>query len=685
MAEAIGVVASVASLLDLALKLSNALHDLQFQIRKAPDLIQSLENETEAIRLVLTHVESTFRTAAAAQLGNSDSAAIIGDLEVELGKSEAVLKQLGSFIDSLRNETPALQRFKWARDRAKGVELRSKLKEIRIRIGELQVAYSNSSLTRIELVLQDIQLIQHRQHVITSSLGACMSDTRNQLVTNRNTAIRSQADISTALEALQTTTPRLPPDWLESISNQLATAINSFHPRLHEGPPPAVAERQSSLNRMDPGGQCLFEAQGGNTAASRHRTHKEESFAAIPSPLKHSTLGNLTAIKRIINESPAAVLDVGYDGNSALQESTRTFNPWEVSLQTWKTLLRAGADPDQINADGLTFRHYVCHLLLQHAIPLKLHPEVQGLIQVWQCLEDLDLSFIHEIVVKRCPIDLAPVLKTGRADIISQIDAQDRFGMTPLMYAVVLGDTKTVDVLIKAGASVHKRTPFGHTVLYYASSLPASTCATVVDLLLAAGANAHAAFPSDWSVLHTAAIYDNTTMVHRIIQEGVSPEYFGPRGNRPIHYAASENSEKVVRLLHEKGVDINVLADNGLSPLGVAIQANTPDTQLALLELGADYLVTGKWGTIFHLAAYWGNEVTFRTLSGVKLRGLDIHARDAKGLTASSLFEDRYDMTDELAIAFHQLKDSIRSQSLEEQRGDDELGDDNEFFDAFEA
>ncbi|RGP58391.1 ankyrin repeat domain-containing protein 44 [Fusarium sporotrichioides] len=595
MAEAIGLVASVASLLDLALKLSNALHDLQFQIRKAPDLIQSLENETEAIRLVLTHVESTTRTTAAAQLGNSDSAAIISDLEVELGKSEAVLKQLGSFIDSLKNETPALQRFKWARDRAKGTELRSKLKESRIRIGELQLAYSNSSLTRMELVLQDIQLIQHRQHVITSSLGACVSDTRNQVIAHHNTAIRNQADIITAVEALQTTIPRLPPDWLESISNQLATAISNVHPRIPEGPPPTVAERQSALNRMDPGGQCLFEAQGGNTAVSRHRTHQEESFAVIPSPLRHSTL----VIK------------------------------------------------------------------LKHAIPLKLHSEVEGLIQVSQCLEDLELSFIHKIVVKRCPIDLAPVLKTGRADIVSQINAQDRFGMTPLMYAVVLGDTKAVDVLIKAGASVHKTTPFGHTMLYYASSLPPSACAALLDLFLAAGANAHATFPSGWSVLHSAAIYDNTTMMHRMIQEG--------------------NSEKVVRLLHDKGVDLNVLADNGLSPLGVAIQANAPDTQLALLELGANYLLTGDWGTIFHLAAYWSNEVTFRTLSSVKLQGLDIHARNAKGLTATSLFEDRYDMTDQLAIAFHQLKDSIRSQSLEEHKGEDEVGDDDIFFDAFEV
>jgi ankyrin repeat protein len=665
----------------------------------------------------------------------------------------------------------------------------------------------SSSLTRMELVLQEIQIIQHRQHVITGSLSACLSDTRNQLIVNRDSAIRSQADIIAVLEALQTTIARLPPYWLQSISNQSATAINNFQPHLPEGPPSTVAERQSALNRMDPGGHCHFEAQGSNTAAPPHRTHKQESFTVIPSPLKHSTLvfklklgqsqcsiscicrcpasvsprrpltrlpkvlrmitgsmlfeysscpasivacdlsscyrtrstrltlrygfslwplryaihifveklstnnltftlalrrcipytrskdnilyqarkGNLTAIKRIANDSPAAVLDVDYDGNSALHTSTKTFNPWQVSLQICKALLQAGEDPDQINADGLTFRHYICHLILQHAIPPKFHSEVERLIQVSQCLEDLELSFIHDIVVKRCPIDLAPVLKTGRADIVSQINAQDRFGMTPLMYAVALGDTKGVDVLIKAGASVHKTTPFGHTVLYYASSLPPSTCATLLDLLLAAGANAHAAFPSGWSVLLTAAIFDNTTMMHRIIQEGVSPDYFGPRGNRPIHYAASENSEKVVRLLHREGVDLNVLADNGLSPLGVAIQANMPDTQLALLELGADYLVTGEWGTIFHLAAYWGNEVTIRTLSSVKLQGLKIHARNAKGLTATSLFEDRYDMTDQLAIAFRQLKDPIRSQSLEEHKGEDEVGDDDIFFDASEV
>lgn len=58
MAEAIRLAALVASLLDLALKLSVGLYDLQFHIRNAPYLIDALENEINVIRLVLTYIEN---------------------------------------------------------------------------------------------------------------------------------------------------------------------------------------------------------------------------------------------------------------------------------------------------------------------------------------------------------------------------------------------------------------------------------------------------------------------------------------------------------------------------------------------------------------------------------------------------------------------------------------------------
>lgn len=141
MAEVIGLVASVASLLDLALKLSNALHNLQFQFRNAPYLLQALENETEAVRTVLARVESSIHSVATARLGGTGNFGLLGDLTTEIGKGAAVLKDLATFVDSLKNETPTLRRVKWVHKREKATELIKELKEVRSRISELQLAY----------------------------------------------------------------------------------------------------------------------------------------------------------------------------------------------------------------------------------------------------------------------------------------------------------------------------------------------------------------------------------------------------------------------------------------------------------------------------------------------------------------------------------------------------------------
>ncbi|KLP17113.1 uncharacterized protein LW94_160 [Fusarium fujikuroi] len=571
MAEAIGLVASVASLLDLAFKLSNALHNLQFQLRNAPYLIQALENETEAVRTVLASVESSIHSTATAGLGGAGSPGILGDLTAEIGKGAAVLKELGTFIDSLKNETSTLRRVKWIQKKKKAAELINELKEVRYRISELQLAYGNSSLTRIRLVLQDIQVMQRRHYAKAHNLETCLLGTKDQLTIDRDTALQSQSDIAAALEALQNTTPTLPPEWVEAISNQI-----------------------------------------------------------------------------------------------------------------WEVLLQAGADPDQVNEEGLSFRHRIANEQLQKNIPFKLQPEVQKLIQASQCLEDIELSFIHEVVVKRCPIDVGPILKSAKADILAQIHSEDRFGMTPLMYAVALGDAKAAQALIEAGASVHKKGPHGRNLVDYAGRLPPNTCAIILHLLLAAGADAIDAFPTGWSLLHAAAIHNNVVMIDRLLQAGAQPDCIGPRGNRPIHYAASHNSVHAIRLLYEQGADINALADHRLSSLGVAIQKNATDAQATLLELGADHRITGDWGTYLHVAAYWGNERTFNTLSCLKFSGLDVDARDAEGMTVTEVYESRYDKTEELTISFCQLRDFITSRSPDDYSSKDEIGHTDEFFDAYE-
>ncbi|KAF5978528.1 hypothetical protein FCOIX_5793 [Fusarium coicis] len=688
MAEAIGLVASVASLLDLALKSSNALHNLQFQFRKASYLIQALENETEAIRTVLTRVETSMHSAATARLGGPGHLGILGDLTTEIRKGAAVLKDLDTFVDSLKKEASTLRRVKWVHKREKATELLKELKEVRCRISELQLAYGSSSLTRIKLVLQDIQVMQRRHYAKAHSLSTCLLDTRDQLTIDRDTASQNQSDIAAALEALQNTTPTLPPEWVETISNRLSTTINTMQPGLPKDNNTNVSPNQCHMARGSKAissplqhctlsfklrlvqsqcsincacrchasvashrpwntvpkmlqmivGSMFFEYSScpvSRTTCDLHSCFKSRltrftvrygfpfwSFkyvihimvekqsanslmftlalrrkiplqAARDNIIYHATIGNLSAVKRIVLKNPTAILDVDYYGDSALCSCIRSYLPWELSLQICEVLLQAGADPDELDERGLSFRHRIANLVLQNTIPSVLHSRVEMLVQISPCLEDLDLTFIHEIVLKRCPIDINPVLKSGKADILAQIHSKDRFGMTPLMYAVALGDTKAAKALIEAGASVHKKGPYGRNLVDCACHLPSNACAAILDLLFASGANAIDAFPSGWSVLHTAAILDNVIMIHRLLQEGAQPDFIGPYGIRPVHYAASHNSIHAVRLLYEQGADINALDGNGMSSLGVAIQNNAADAQVTLLELGADYRITG--------------------------------------------------------------------------------------------
>lgn len=621
--------------------------------------------------------------------------------------------------------------------------------------------------------------MQRRHYTKTHALGTCLLDTRDQLTVDRDITFQNQSDIAAALEALQNTTPTLPPEWVKAISNQLATTRNTPRPDLardntNVSPHQSHGTQGSQANGFSPLQHCtlafklkLVQSQCSincacrcHASASSYRPWSglpkllrmimgsviveycsypvSRATCDLPScsksrptrlavrygfpfwsfkyaihilveklstscltftlalrhinPMRISrnnilynvSAGNLGAVKQIVSENPTAVLDIDYEGNSALHVSVQSFLPWELVFQIWEVLLQAGADPDQANEDGLSFRHKITNQHLQKIIPFKLQPELQRLIQISQCLDDIDLSFIHEVVVKRCPIDIGPILKSGKADILAQIHSKDRFGMTPLMYAVALGDAKAAEALIQAGASVHKKGPYNRTLVDYAGHLPSNTCATILDLLFAAGANAIDGFPAGWSLLHTAAIRDNVTMIDRLLREGAQPDCIGPNGNRPIHYAASDNSVSAIRLLYEQGANVNAIADNGLSSLGVAIQKNATDAQATLLELGADHRIIGDWGTYLHVAAYWGNERTFKTLSRFKLKGLDVDARNDKDLTATEVYESRYDKTDELTISFHRLRDSIISLSPYDYSSEDEFGDMDQFFDAYE-
>ncbi|KAM6509572.1 hypothetical protein FALCPG4_017224 [Fusarium falciforme] len=171
MAESISLVASVAGLLDVATRAFSALHNLQTQLRNAPDLIRALSNEAADLKAVLARVDDVRKTTEATGLDTPDGVAALEDLETQLSKAESILADLDALAQKLLAEKMTLKRVKWCLKKSRASELQTRLKEVRLKINELLVAHNTSMSTRILLELRDVRLdVHHSQTVIVQRL-----------------------------------------------------------------------------------------------------------------------------------------------------------------------------------------------------------------------------------------------------------------------------------------------------------------------------------------------------------------------------------------------------------------------------------------------------------------------------------------------------------------------------------
>ena len=121
-------------------------------------------------------------------------------------------------------------------------------------------------------------------------------------------------------------------------------------------------------------------------------------------------------------------------------------------------------------------------------------------------------------------------------DLGADREQRDEHGRTPLHLAVLLGDTKAVDVLLEAG------------------------CDTT--------ANCHGN-----NLMHLATISGNPDMFHRVRELGFDPRKLTEYGVTSVHLAACYNQHQMIPLLKRYGVDINHRNEivSGTSPFNQAI------------------------------------------------------------------------------------------------------------------
>lgn len=178
------------------------------------------------------------------------------------------------------------------------------------------------------------------------------------------------------------------------------------------------------------------------------------------------------------------------------------------------------------------------------------------------------------------------------------VNAQDDFGYTALMYAASAGHARIVETLLAAGSDLRLKNRQGLASIDLAVARGQAPVALLLrhallffaardgDLhelgnLLELGADVNAQVTDGWTALMVAALHDHPHVVSRLLLHGADPELETVTGRTALMIAQHKGHHEVVGLLH----------DYGASPLpvprlGGGLPAPRPDRDgAAVLDL----------------------------------------------------------------------------------------------------
>ena len=178
------------------------------------------------------------------------------------------------------------------------------------------------------------------------------------------------------------------------------------------------------------------------------------------------------------------------------------------------------------------------------------------------------------------------------------------------------------------------------------------------------------------NALHLAAQSNSAPCVQRLLQYRrgnliLDIDGLDSFGNTPLRLSACHNCAATTAILIQHGANLNIGERFGETPLQGAIFENAHEAITQLLTAGADYTLKTIFGnTIMHWAANEADQQTLKILSEAQMRGLDVDAKNADGITAIELAAIRCEHDEKLRASFERLVNSLS----DEQDEDEELG-----------
>ena len=273
------------------------------------------------------------------------------------------------------------------------------------------------------------------------------------------------------------------------------------------------------------------------------------------------------------------------------------------------------------------------------------------------CLISLILFTI--VTQGQTDLNIWQAASTGNVAVVEEhlakgadINAQDGvYGVTPLSWAALLGQTQMAELLIQRGANVNSKNRDGATSLHAAAFLGRHEIAA---LLVQKGANTNVrnnsgeipadSLKADWGtvqfIVQLLQIQVDREKVEAgrakvaelLSQQGAQTGFAGFTGN-DIWSAVGSGDIETIKQQLAKGADINAQGgEYGITPLSWAALLEQTQTAELLIQRGANVNSKNRDGsTSLHSAAFLGRHEIATLLVQ---KGADVNARNNEGTTA---------------------------------------------------
>jgi len=249
----------------------------------------------------------------------------------------------------------------------------------------------------------------------------------------------------------------------------------------------------------------------------------------------------------------------------------------------------------------------------------------------------------------------------------ADVEAQDRYGGTPLHAAAYAGRAYLVDLLLDKGAHIEAKNNNGRTPLFTAFEKDQSKAARLlidrdadinaqdriaqiplhvaseanhadlVAVLLAKGTFVNAKDHNLWTPLHAAAEKGCLDTSQLLLAYGANIGAADIVGRTPLHIAAHRGNVQLVKVFIANGADVNVMDRNGRAPIHAAAWEGHWGPVQVFIGAGANLNVADRNGfTPLHIATQRGHTRMVRLFIS---RGAKTDVRNHEGLTPLRLAE----------------------------------------------